>query len=159
MMRHIFAVPLLAALTATAFVAPAQAGAGAGGEGLIKMKSQYSVDKTLDRLASALESKGLTVFARIDHGANAKGADLELRPTQVLIFGNPNLGTPLMQARQTMGIDLPQKALAYQDTEGEVWLAYNDPAYLAERHGITSEAGIRAKIAKALKAFAQKATQ
>ncbi|SDG29252.1 Uncharacterized conserved protein, DUF302 family [Limimonas halophila] len=148
-----------APITALALAAAAPASAGSGADGLIKVKSEHSVETTLDRLASALESKGLTVFARVDHRENAKGADLDLPATQVLIFGNPKLGTPLMQAQRSVAIDLPQKALAYQDDEGQVWLAYNDPAYLAERHGLTTRDGVLDKIGKALKAFAAKATQ
>jgi len=150
---------LAASLAAIAIAVAAPAHAGSGADGLIEMKSQHSVETTLDRLAEMLESKGLTVFARVDHRENARGADLDLPPTQVLIFGNPKLGTPLMQAQRSVAIDLPQKALAYEDAEGQVWLAYNDPVHLAERHGITSREKIREKIAGALRTFAEKATQ
>jgi uncharacterized protein (DUF302 family) len=107
-------------------------------DGLVTLKSAFSVKETVDRLVQRLEAKGLTVFCRIDHGANAVSADLKLRPTEVLIFGNATGGTPLMQAAQTIGIDLPLKALAWEDAAGQVWLAYNDPFWLTARHGIES---------------------
>jgi uncharacterized protein (DUF302 family) len=150
--RHaLAALALAASLTAVP--------AAAGPQGMVMMESEHSVDTTLDRLADTLKSKGLTVFARVDHAANAAGADLDLPPTQVLIFGNPNLGTPLMQANPSIAIDLPQKALAYEDAEGRVWLAYNDPRHLAERHDVTTNDAIIDKIAGALQAFARQATQ
>jgi uncharacterized protein (DUF302 family) len=108
--------------------------------GLVTLKSAFPVKETVDRLARLVESKGLTVFCRIDHAANAVSAGLELRPTEVLIFGNAKGGTPLMQAAQTIGIDLPLKALAWQDATGQTWLAYNDPVWLTVRHGIESVA-------------------
>lgn len=105
-------------------------------DGLISVKSPYSVDETLDRLESGAQQRGLKVFARIDHAAGAVSVGKSLRPTQLLIFGNPKGGTPLMECAQTAAIDLPLKALAWQDEQGQVWLGYNDPAYLANRHGI-----------------------
>lgn len=104
--------------------------------GLVSLKSAFPVKETLDRLTQQIESKGLTVFCRIDHAANAVSAGLKLRPTEVLIFGNAKGGTPLMQAAQTIGIDLPLKALAWEDADGQTWLGYNDPVWLATRHGI-----------------------
>lgn len=143
-----------AALAALALIAgPAKAGP----EGMIMMKSEYSVATTLDRLESKLEAKGLTIFERVDHRSNAAGVDLDLPPTEVLIFGNPKLGTPLMQTSRSIAIDLPQKALAYEDADGQVWLAYNDPGYLAERHDIDPEHPVMQKIAGALKTFAKHA--
>lgn len=135
------------------------AAAGSGTDGVIRMESAHSVEITLDRLASMLKEKGLTVFQRVDHAANAEGAGLNMTEAQVLIFGNPKLGTPLMTAAPTVAIDLPQKALAYEDAEGRVWLAYNDPAYLAQRHGIAGRDKVLDKISNALKTFATKATQ
>ena len=128
-------------------------------EGLVVKPSNYSVAETIDRLAAALESKGLTIFARIDHQAGAAGADLELPPTQVLIFGNPKLGTPLMSAAPTTAIDLPQKALAYEDGSGKVYLAYNDIGYLQARHGIEGRDEVIAKIRGALGNFTDAATK
>ncbi len=104
--------------------------------GLVQMKSAFPVKETLDRLTRLVESKGLTVFCRIDHAANAVSAGLPLRPTEVIIFGNAKGGTPLMQAAQTIGIDLPLKALAWEDAGGQTWLTYNDPVWLTARHGI-----------------------
>jgi uncharacterized protein (DUF302 family) len=104
--------------------------------GLVAVKSAHGVKDTIDRLAADVTAKGLTVFARIDHAQGAREAGLALRPTELLIFGNAKGGTPLMQSRQTMGIDLPLKALAYEDADGTVWLCYNDPAWLAARHGV-----------------------
>ncbi|MBV9561899.1 MAG: DUF302 domain-containing protein [Bradyrhizobium sp.] len=104
-------------------------------DGLTTIRSSNGPKLTADRLAAEVESKGLTLFARIDHAAGASAAGLELRPTEVLIFGNAKGGTPLMQAAQTMGIDLPLKALVWQDAAGVTFLSYNDPAWLAKRHG------------------------
>jgi uncharacterized protein (DUF302 family) len=105
-------------------------------DGLVSLKSAFPVKETVERLARQIESKGLTVFCRIDHAANAVSAGLELRPTVLLIFGNAKGGTPLMAAVQTSGIDLPLKALAWEDANGQTWLSYNDPVWLAQRHGI-----------------------
>lgn len=131
----------------------------AADDGMVRKESAHSVSGTIDRLQSALESKGLTIFARIDHAAGAAGAGLELRPTTVLIFGNPKLGTPLMQSAPTAALDLPQKALAYEDAEGTVHLVYNDPAWLAARHGITGRDEVLTTVAKALGAFSDAATR
>ncbi|MDH3659844.1 MAG: DUF302 domain-containing protein [Alphaproteobacteria bacterium] len=128
-------------------------------EGLVVKPSNYSVGETLDRLEGILKDKGLKIIARIDHQAGAAGAGLDLPPTQVLIFGNPNLGTPLMTSAPTTAIDLPQKALAYQGDDGKVYLAYNDIGYLQARHGIEGQDEIIAKIRGALGKFTDAATQ
>jgi uncharacterized protein (DUF302 family) len=107
--------------------------------GLVTIASTHTVKETIDRLEAEVKAKGLTVFARIDHTAGAIAAALPLRPTELLIFGNGKGGTPLMQAAQTIGIDLPLKALAWEDATGKVWLSYNDPAWLAGRHGIAPQ--------------------
>ncbi|MEG3766700.1 DUF302 domain-containing protein [Alteromonas sp. 14N.309.X.WAT.G.H12] len=104
--------------------------------GLVKTESPYSVKETADRFENIAKSKGLTVFTRIDHQKNASGVDLALRPTEVIIFGNPKVGTPLMQCTQDVAIDLPQKVLISEDDNHKVWLAYNNPEYLMERHNI-----------------------
>jgi uncharacterized protein (DUF302 family) len=109
-------------------------------DGLITMPSSYGPKNTMDRLEAEVKAKGMTVFARIDHAAGAKEAGLPLRPTELLIFGNAKAGTPLMQSAQTIGIDLPLKALVWQDASGKTWLSYNDPAWLAKRHGLGHEA-------------------
>ena len=102
--------------------------------GLVTIACRHSVRATIDRLESEVKAKGMTVFARVDHAAGAKEAGLELRPTKVLIFGSAKAGTPLMQADQTIGIDLPLKVLVWQDAAGKTWISYNDPDYLAVRH-------------------------
>ena len=109
--------------------------------GLIKVQSNHDVSTTADNLEQALKSKGMNVFARINHAEGAKKAEMELRPTELVIFGNPKVGTPLMQCQQTVAIDLPQKALIFEDDEGNVWLTYNDPAYLNQRHGLSEVCG------------------
>lgn len=105
-------------------------------DGLFALQSAHSVDETISRFEAALQAHGVTLFASIDHGAGAAAAGMTLRPTVLLIFGNPRAGTPLMQLNQTIGIDLPQKALVWQDADGKVWLSFNDPAWLATRHRI-----------------------
>lgn len=104
--------------------------------GLVSRKSEFSVKETVDRLIAAIETAGLLVFARVDHGANAVEVGMELRPTELLIFGHPRGGTPLMIDRQTAGIDLPVKALVWEDDEGHVWLTYNRATWIAERHSL-----------------------
>jgi len=127
--------------------------------GLVTLQSSHDFATTLERLTAALESKGVRVFARIDHAAAATSAGLELRLTTVVIFGNPVAGTPLMQAAQTVGIDLPLKALVWQDAQGAVHLTYNDPAWIAARHGLDRGAGQAVTaMAAGLAAFAQHAT-
>jgi uncharacterized protein (DUF302 family) len=109
------------------------------GEGIIRKASPRSVPETLDRLEAILKTKGVQVFARIDHSGEATKVGLSMPPTQVLIFGNPRAGTPVMLAAPTSAIDLPLKALAWQDSAGQVWLGYNDPKYLARRYGLTEK--------------------
>jgi uncharacterized protein (DUF302 family) len=125
--------------------------------GLVTVKSAHGVKDTIDRLAADVTAKGLQVFARIDHAKGAKEVGLALRPTELLIFGNAKGGTPLMQAQQTIGIDLPLKALAYEDAGGTVWLCYNDPAWLAARHGVAAGEVTKA-LATALAALSKHAT-
>jgi uncharacterized protein (DUF302 family) len=105
-------------------------------EGLIAFPSSSSVRETIDRLVSAATPRGLLIFARIDHADNAAKVGMALRPTELLIFGSPKGGTPLMQDKQTAGIDLPLKALAWEDADGKVWLACNEAAWIALRHGL-----------------------
>ena len=107
--------------------------------GLIHIRSPYSVQETLKRLESTLQAKSLTVFARIDHSGEAQKIGLQMRPTQLVIFGSPKAGTPLMVASPTLAIDLPLKALAWEDADGQVWLSYNSPDYLKRRHEIPDE--------------------
>src|SRR5262252_2566099 len=100
--------------------------------GLTTILSRFDPKETIDRLETELRSQGMNIFARIDHAAGAREAGLELRPTEVIIFGNARGGTPLMQSAQTAGIDLPLKALVWQDTHGKTWLSYNNPAWIAQ---------------------------
>jgi uncharacterized protein (DUF302 family) len=108
-------------------------------DGLIAVKSSRGPKETMEKLVAELGAKGLTIFARVDHAAGAKEAGLELRPTELVIFGNAKGGTPLMQVNQLVGIDLPLKALVWQDASGETWLSYNDPAWIARRQGLGNE--------------------
>ncbi|QND75419.1 DUF302 domain-containing protein [Tardiphaga robiniae] len=111
-------------------------------DGLTTIKSAYSALETMARLEATVTAKGMTVFAHIDHAAGAVEAGLPLRPTDLLIFGSPKGGTPLMQSVQAAGIDLPLKALVWQDEAGITWLSYNSPAWIAERHGADTKAAI-----------------
>ena len=128
------------------------------GNGIISVKSAHDVKTTADRLESTLKQKGMNVFSRINHAQGAQKIGKELRPTELIIFGNPKVGTPLMQCQQSVAIDLPQKALIWQDAKGQVWLSYNDPDYLVERHGIQGCAEVIKKVKGALGKFAKAAT-
>ena len=123
--------------------------------GIIDVPSRYSVPETLARLQAILKEKGMAVFALVDHSGEAEKAGLTMRPTQLLIFGSPKGGTPLMVAAPRLAIDLPLKALAWQDEKGQVWLSYNSPEYLQQRHGFPAEllkniAGVSALVQKAV---------
>ena len=109
-------------------------------EGLTTVRSSYGPEETINRLEAEIRSRGMTVFAHIDHAAGAAGVGLSLRPTDVLLFGNARGGTPLMQSIQTIGIDLPLKMLVWRDAAGDTWLSYNDPHWIAKRHGMGQEA-------------------
>lgn len=122
-------------------------------DGLIKKSSPYGVSETLDRLETVLDDKGITVALRWEHGRRAAEVDIPLRDTEVMIFGNPNIGSHLMTSARTAGIDLPMKALAWRDADGEVWLAYNDPVYIARRHGVDDRNEIIEKMSGALDAL------
>ena len=104
-------------------------------EGLTTVPSNFGPKETMERLETEIRTKGLEVFARIDHAAGATEVGLNLRPTELIIFGNARGGTPLMQSAQTMGIDLPLKALVWQDAAGKTWISYNEPSWIAQRHG------------------------
>ena len=129
-------------------------------DGLINVQSGHGPADTMERLVAEIGAKGLTVFARINHAAGAEEVGLALRPTELVIFGNAKGGTPLMQANQEIGIDLPLKALVWQDAAGATWLSYNDPGWLAQRHGLddTTKTTIKA-MSDGLKAIASKATE
>ncbi len=142
--------PLIPALLAATIAGTAHAD-------LIEKTSPHSVDVTLDRLHAAAEGAGATVFARIDHAAGAQSVDMELRPTALLIFGNPKLGTPAMQDAQTAGLDLPLRVLAYADGDGVVHLTYHDPKDMAAMHGLPADAAYLQKITGALDTLTSKA--
>lgn len=131
---------------------------GENENGLVTKRSKYSTTETLNRLSDALAAKGIKVMARIDHKKNAQSVDLSLRPTELLIFGNPKLGTLFMTSNQTAGLDLPLKALAWEDEKGQVWLTYNDPYYVAKRHHIEDRNDVAEKMSKALDNFTTTAT-
>ncbi len=126
-------------------------------DGLIERQSQNSFEATRDKLIEVLKARGMKVFAMVDHARGARSVGLELRPTTVVIFGNPKVGTRLMQCAQTAGIDLPMKALIREDAKGVVWLGYNDPVWLAARHGV-DDCKVVAKMSGALAKFAKEAT-
>lgn len=127
--------------------------------GLVIKSSPYSVEETERRFIQILEAKGLNIFATIDHAQNATNAGLQLSPTRIIIFGNPNVGTPLMQCQQSIGIDLPLKLLVWQDEQG-VKMAYNDPHYLSERHHLDSTTKqVIETMAKALNGLTNQAIQ
>jgi uncharacterized protein (DUF302 family) len=146
-LRTSLAAAVLAAITVSATAA----------DGLIAVKSPQPPKATLDKFEAIAKERGLTVFARIDHAAGAAKVGKTLRPTELLIFGNPQGGTPLMECAQSAGIDLPLKALAWEDAQGQSWLGYNDPAYLAQRHQAAACPAVD-NLRKALGGLAQAAT-
>ncbi|PKG37764.1 DUF302 domain-containing protein [Psychromonas sp. Urea-02u-13] len=127
-------------------------------QSLITLESHYSAKETADRFASIIKSKGLTLFARIDHQKNADSVNLQLRPTEVIIFGNPKVGTPLMQCAQNAAIDLPQKVLITEDADNKVWLSYNNPEYIKVRHDIKGCDKVITKISAVLNKLSVAAT-
>lgn len=131
--------------------------ASADDNGLITKKSPYSAKETIDRLEKVLMDKGITIALRWSHSDRAEAVGIALRPTELIIFGNPKLGSHLMTSEQTAGIDLPLKALAWTDADGQTWLSYNDPAYIARRHGITDRSEIVEKMTGALNKFSDAA--
>ena len=147
-----FARLAAAAITvATLTVAPALAQTP---DGLIAIKSPHSAKDTANRLEEMAKARNLNIFARIDHAAGAARINKTLRPTEVLIFGNPQGGTPLMECAQSVGIDLPLKALVWEDAQNQVWLGYNDPAYLMARHG-AKDCAAAGNVGNALKGLAE----
>ncbi|WP_136468783.1 DUF302 domain-containing protein [Flagellimonas onchidii] len=129
-------------------------------QGLIQLTSVQSFEKTYQLVRDVLENNPkIGILAEVDHSSNAKRVGLKLPKTKLILFGNPNLGTPLMQSSRTIAIDLPQKILVWEDTEGKVFLTYNDPNYLLKRHHITNKDDIAELVSKALSSISQKATQ
>ena len=145
-------IPLLLIMTLSPVLAQA------GDDGLITKKSNYSVSETIDKLEAVLTKKGVTIAVRWKHSDRANNVDIPLRPTELLIFGNPKLGSHMFTSNQTAGIDLPMKALAWEDEKGNVWLTYNDPVYLAKRHSIKDREHIVKKMTGALNKFSNIAT-
>jgi uncharacterized protein (DUF302 family) len=129
----------------------------AGGDFITK-KSSNNIQVSMDRLENALKQRGVAIVARVDHAGAAQKADMKLRPTQVLIFGNPKLGTPLMHTSQQIGLDLPLKVLAWEDDKGQTWLTYENPGMMAGRHGVKEPADILKKMAGVLDAVTTEAT-
>lgn len=127
------------------------------GNGIVSQRSQHSVDETVARLEKILESKGVKVFALVDHSGEAKKGGMEMRPTKLLIFGNPAAGTPVMQAAPSIAIDLPLKILIWEDSDGAAWLSWNSPEYLQQRHGVPQDLLKNIGVAAALAAKAGEA--
>jgi len=119
-------------------------------EGLTSIESTFGPKETMDRLEAEIHQKGMNVFARIDHAAGAAEAGLTLRPTELIIFGNARGGTPLMESSQTVGIDLPLKALVWEDASGKTWISYNEPGWIAQRHGLANAQPLITKMADLL---------
>ena len=136
---------MMAGLMAMIIVVPAMAA-----DGVINVQSAFNVQKTADRLESLLNEKGMTIFNRIKHSESAGKVGIELRETELIIFGNPKVGSPLMKCQQSIAIDLPQKALIWEDHESKVWISYNNPDYLEKRHNISGCEAVISKIKKAL---------
>jgi uncharacterized protein (DUF302 family) len=128
-------------------------------EGLLSLRSRFGPKETMGRLEAEIRAHGMTVFARIDHAAGAAEAGIKLRPTELIIFGNARGGTPLMQSVQTVGIDLPLKALVWEDASGTTWLSYNEPSWIAQRHGVANAEPVVSKMSAALSAMSRKATE
>jgi len=129
------------------------------GDGLITIPSAFGPEETMNRLEAEVRAKGITVFAHVDHAAGAAAAGMALRPTDLLVFGAAKGGTPLMELGQTIGIDLPLKALVWQDATGATWLSYNDPSWLAERHAVKPKpTAVLNALSAALKAVTTAAT-
>jgi uncharacterized protein (DUF302 family) len=119
-------------------------------DGVIDVRSNFTVQDTADRLEDVLHGKGMTLFARVKHSEAAGKVGIDLRETELIIFGNPKVGSPLMKCRQSVAIDLPQKALIWEDENADVWISYNDPRYLEKRHAIEGCEAVIAKIEQAL---------
>ena len=126
-------------------------------EGLTTLASRFDPKETMDRLEAEIRAKGLEIFARIDHAAGAAEVGLTLQPTELIIFGNARGGTPLMQSAQTVGIDLPLKALVWQDAAGKTWISYNEPRWIVQRHNVANAESIVNKMADLLRAICTKA--
>ena len=129
----------------------------AAADGMVNVQSTFNVEETADRMVSILKEKGMTVFNRIKHSAAAAEVGIELRNTELILFGNPKVGSPLMKCQQSAAIDLPQKALIWEDDKAKVWISYNDPRYLGKRHNITGCEEVISKIETALAGISESA--
>ncbi len=136
---------ILVTLIIASFALPA-----AAGDGMINVASSFTVSESAERMVKILNKKGMTIFKRIKHSQSADRVGVKLRPTELIIFGNPKVGSPLMACQQSIAIDLPQKALIWEDEKGKVWISYNDPRYLAARHHLAGCEKVINKIGKAL---------
>ncbi|MGH8639284.1 MAG: DUF302 domain-containing protein [Burkholderiales bacterium] len=154
-MRTIVSNLLRTGLVGLSFIA----GTGFAAQGVVSLKSARPVKETIDSFERAARARGLNIFLRVDHAAGAQKIGKSLRPTELLVFGNPQGGTPLMECSQSTGIDLPLKVLAWEDTSGQVWLGYNDPVYLIERHGAKDCSPVAEKLRKALAAMAEESVK
>jgi uncharacterized protein (DUF302 family) len=143
----------LAALLVVFIVMPVKAA-----DGVVNVQSAFNVKETADRLESILNEKGMTIFKRIKHSEGAGKVGIELRETELIIFGNPKVGSPLMNCQQSVAIDLPQKALIWEDSESKIWISYNDPRYLEKRHDISGCEEVISKIENALSGIAKAAS-
>jgi uncharacterized protein (DUF302 family) len=152
----LFLAMFLAVVLASPLAVPPEARAA---DGVIHVTSPYSVKETGRRLHAALKAKDMTIFKVVNHAKGARSVGIQLRPTMLMIFGNPRAGTPLMKCAQTAALDLPQKALIWKDADGQVRLSYNDPAWVAARHGIDGCEKALDNISRALAAFARAATR
>ena len=141
----IFAILAVLIMTVSAYAA----------EGMVNVKSSFGVKETGDRLESVLKEKGMTIFNRVNNSEAAQNVGVELRETELIIFGNPKVGSPLMKCQQSVAIDLPQKALIWKDSEGKTWISYNNPRYLNKRHNISNCEDVISKIEKALAGIAR----
>ena len=130
----------------------------AASDGLVNVQSTFNVEETADRMESVLHEKGMTIFNRIKHSEGAANVGIELRKTELIVFGNPKVGSPLMKCQQSVAIDLPQKALIWEDDNAKVWISYNDPRYLEKRHNIAGCEEVISKIEKALAGIAKSAS-
>ena len=127
-------------------------------DGMIDVESSFGVEETGDRLVNVLKEKGMTIFNRVKHSDAAKNVGIKLRETELIIFGNPKVGSPLMKCQQSVAIDLPQKVLIWKDSEGKVWISYNNPGYLEKRHNISNCKEVISKIEKALAGISKAAS-
>ncbi len=150
-MTRSFIIAVLFSITSLTAVVSVADNSDSVDNGLITIKSKFNVHETLDRLEKVLKKKGITIVTRWSHSDGANKNNIHLRPTELLLFGNPKLGSHMFTSKQTAGIDLPMKALAWEDAQGQVWLTYNDPAYIAARHNITDRPKIVKKMTGALK--------